>query len=309
MNKTTILKNIALILFGIVVVLLLINIIVTKYVEKDEQPKNRDVLSGNEIDKIFHTALSNYGFSANWVIKKKLLWENDVEMDAEELSNPKRTLVKFISDKKLKVAAELIYNDKIKREFGTVAFLVNDLPLKNEEVLSTFLNTPELFYVVLTPKDEAKKRLLQLSKANKRYALLLDDNITELNYKLSGSYSDDKIKKSIKEIVGTFYSAAFFIIDDRSDLFESEKYPLIKSELLKRGIVLVPKSRFEFLTSSKISAEDKFQDFMLTVNKSDEKILMVNAQDFLTITSIIPAYRKIGYKFIYPGDIIIKRNL
>jgi hypothetical protein len=158
--------------------------------------------------------------------------------------------------------------------------------------------------VVLTPKDEAKKRLLQLSKANKRYALLLDDNITELNYKLSDSYSDDKIKKSIKEIVGTFYSAAFFIIDDRSDLFESEKYPLIKSELLKRGIVLVPKSRFEFLTSSKISAEDKFQDFMLTVNKSDEKILMVNAQDFLTITSIIPAYRKIGYKFIYPGDIL-----
>jgi len=341
MNKTTILKNIALILFGIVVVLLLINIIVTKYVEKDEQPKNRDVLSGNEIDKIFHTALSNYGFSSNWVIKKKLkiisgdslystysvnvpkdvsihslllelknlLWENDVEMDAEELSNPKRTLVKFISDKKLKVAAELIYNDKIKREFGTVAFLVNDLPLQNEEVLSTFLNTPELFYVVLTPKDEAKKRLLQLSKANKRYALLLDDNITELNYKLSDSYSDDKIKKSIKEIVGTFYSAAFFIIDDRSDLFESEKYPLIKSELLKRGIVLVPKSRFEFLISSKISAEDKFQDFMLTVNKSDEKILMVNAQDFLTITSVIPAYRKIGYKFIYPGDIIIKRNL
>ena len=107
-------------------------------------------------------------------------------------------------------------------------------------MLNKVLNIPELFYTVLTPKDESKKRLSQLSKAGKRYALLLDDNITELNFKLSSSYSDDKIKKSIKEIVGTFYNAAFFIIDDRSDLFESKKYPLIQSELLKRGIKVDP---------------------------------------------------------------------
>ncbi len=340
MTKSSFYKNIALILFGTVVLLLIVNILVSKYVDKDEQPKHREVLSGIEIDKIFHTALANYGFSTNWIIKKKiksisgdslystynvnvpndvsihslllelknLFWEDDVEIDAEELANPKRTLVRLISDQKLKLAAELTNSDKIKREFGTIAFLVNDLPLQNEEVLKSFLITPELFYAVLTPRDEAKKRLSQIAKANKRYALLLDDNITELNFKLSSSYSDDKIKKSIREIVGTFYNAAFFIIDDRSDLFESEKYPLIKSELLKRGIVLVPKSRFEFLTSSKVNTGDKFQDFMLTVKKSDEKILMVNAQDFLIISSLIPAYRKIGYKFIYPGDIIIKRN-
>ena len=339
MTKSSFYKNIALILFGTVVLLLIVNILVSKYVDKDEQPKHREVLSGIEIDKIFHTALSNYGFSTNWIIKKKiksisgdslysaysvnvpndvsihslllelknLFWENEVEIDAEELSNSKKTLVKFLSDQKLKLAAEFSNSDKIKREFGTVAFLVNDLPLQNEEVLKSFLITPELFYAVLTPKDEAKKRLSQLTKANKRYAMLLDDSITGLNFKLSGSYSDDKIKKSIREIVGTFYSATFFIIDERSDLFESEKYPLIKSELLKRGIVLVPKSKFETLSSSKVNAEDKFQDFMLSVKKNDEKILVVSAQDFLIISSLIPAYRKIGYKFIYPGDIIIKR--
>jgi len=107
--------------------------------------------------------------------------------------------------------------------------------------------------------------------------------------------------------VGTFYNAAFFIIDDRSDLFESRKYPLIESELLKRGIALVPKSKFETLSSSKVKTEDKFQDFMLTVQKNDEKVLMVSAEEFLTLTTLIPSYRKIGYKFIYPGDIIIKR--
>lgn len=339
MTKSALPKNIALILFGVVVILLVVNIVITKYVTNDEQPKNREALSGIEIDKSFHTALKNYGFSDSWISKKKIknisgdslfaaysvkvpkdvsiqllilelknmFWENEVNLDAEEIVAGKKSLLQISSENKLKLAAEFYYDEKIIRQYGTVSFLVNDLPLKDEELLKTVLNIPELFYTVLTPKDESKKRLAQLSKLGKRYALLLDDNITELNFKFSDSYSDDKIKKSIKEIVGTFYNAAFFIIDDRSDLFELKKYPLIQSELLKRGITIVPSSKLETLASSKVNAEDKFQDFMLAVQKNDEKVLLVSANDYLTISTLIPSYRKIGYKFIYPGDIIIKR--
>ena len=339
MTKSSLPKNIALILFGVVVILLVANIVIIKYVTNDEQPKNRESLSGIEIDKSFHSALKNYGFSDSWISKKKIknisgdslfssysvkvpkdvpiqllilelkniFWDYQVNLEAEEITAGKKSLLWISSDDKLKLAAEFYYDEKIIRQFGTVSFLVSDLPLQDEEMLNKVLNIPELFYTVLTPKDESKKRLSQLSKAGKRYALLLDDNITELNFKLSSSYSDDKIKKSIKEIVGTFYNAVFFIIDDRSDLFESEKYPLIQSELLKRGIKLTQSSKLETLTSSKVNAEDKFQDFMLTVKKNDEKVLVVSANDYLTISGLIPSYRKIGYKFIYPGDIIIKR--
>ena len=338
MTKSSLPKNIALILFGVVVILLVANIVIIKYVTNDEQPKNREPLSGIEIDKSFHSALKNYGFSDSWISKKKIknisgdslfssysvkvpkdvsiqllllelnniLWEYEINLDAEEIAAGKKTLLQISSENKLKLAAEFYYDEKIIRQFGTVSFLVSDLPLQDEEMLNKVLNIPELFYTVLTPKDESKKRLSQLSKAGKRYALLLDDNITELNFKLSSSYSDDKIKKSIKEIVGTFYNAVFFIIDDRSDLFESEKYPLIQSELLKRGIKLTQSSKLETLTSLKVNAEDKFQDFMLTVKKNDEKVLVVSANDYLIISGLIPSYRKIGYKFIYPGDIIIK---
>ncbi|HEX9253223.1 MAG TPA: hypothetical protein VF870_13340 [Ignavibacteriaceae bacterium] len=339
MIKSSLLKNIALILFGIVVLLLITDLIITKYINKDEQPKNRKALSGIEIDRSFHSALKNYGFSDSWITKTKLknisgdslyasysvkvpkdvpiqllilelkniFWEDDVNLEAEEKVSGKKSLVQLSSENDLMLAAEFYYDENAVRQFGTVSFLVNDLPLQDEENLNSFLNVPELFYIVLSPREESKKRLSLLSKAGKRYALLLDDNITELNFKLSSSYSDDKIKKSIKEIVGTFYNAAFFIIDDKSDLFESKKYPLIESELLKRGITLVHSSKFETLKSSKINAADKFQDFMLTVQKNDEKVLMVSANDFLTISALIPSYRKIGYKFIYPGDIIIKR--
>jgi len=339
MTKSSLPKNIAMILFGVVVILLVANIVITKYVANDEQPKNREALSGIEIDKSFHSALKNYGFSDSWISKKKIknisgdslfaaysvkvpkdvsiqllilelkniFWENEVSLDAEEIAAGKKSLLQISSDNKLKLAAEFFYDEKVIRQYGTVSFLVNDLPLKDEEQLNTVLNIPELFYTVLTPKDESKKRLSQLSKSGKRYALLLDDNITELNFKFSDSYSDDKIKKSIKEIVGTFYKAVFFIIDDKSDLYGSNKYPLIESELLKRGITLVPSSKLGTLASSKVKSEDKFQDFMLTIQKNDEKVLMVSSNDYLTVSKLIPSYRKIGYKFIYPGDIIIKR--
>jgi hypothetical protein len=58
-------------LFGIVVILLVANIIITKYVTNDEQPKIGG-LSGIEIDKSFHSALKNYGFSDIWISKKKI---------------------------------------------------------------------------------------------------------------------------------------------------------------------------------------------------------------------------------------------
>lgn len=332
-------KNFALIMFGVVVVLLASNILITKFVNKDEQPKNREVLSGVEIDSVLHTAFKNFGFSENWISKKKLknisgdslfatysvkvpkdvpihllilelkniFWDYDVKIDVEEIVSAKKTLVQLESDKKLKLAAELFYDEKIIREYGTVSFLVNDLPLQNDELLNNFLKTPELFYCVLIPNSDSKKHLSALSKAGKRFALLLNDDITELDYKIAANYSDERLLRSIKEIVGTFYSAAFFIIDEKSDLFESSKFPFLENQLKKRGITIVTTAKLHTLNSNSINIEDKFQNFMLSVQKKDEKVLMVNADQFVTISTFIPSYRKIGYKFIYPGDIIIKR--
>jgi hypothetical protein len=339
MTQSSLSRNIALILFGIVVVLLVTNVVVTKYTNKGEQPKNREALSGIEIDKFFHSALKNFGFSDNWVSKKKIknvssdslfasysvkcpkdvpihllllelkntFWENDVTLDAIEIVSGKNTVLKISSENNLKLAVEFYYDENVIREFGTISFLVSDLPLKDDELLNNFLKIPELFYCVLIPNSDSKKHLSALSKAGKRFALMLNDDITELDFKLASNYSDDRLLRSIKEIVGTFYSAAFFIVDEKSDLYESKKYPYIQEQLNKRGIRIIYKSRLETLNSTSINVEDKFQKFMLAIQKKDEKVLLVKSDEFITISTLIPAYRKIGYKFIYPGDIIIKR--
>jgi hypothetical protein len=339
MSDNTVFKKIALILFGLVLLLLIANIVVKKISGKDEQPKNRESLSGIEIDKIFHTALNNYGLSKNWIIKKRiknisddslystyiikvpknlpipllilelqdLFWDDDVNLKAEEFTPAKKTIIKLSSQNHLKVAAEFSYDENLNREHGYAAFMVYDFPFDDENKKDELLKTPEPFYVVLPPSTSSKSQIDRINKSEKRYAILLDDNIDELVFKLDGKYSEDRLKRSIREIVGTFSNAVFFIIDDRSDLFESEKFRFIENEFRKRNIKIVHKSKLSSLDANSLNVDGKFQDFMLTVKKNDEKVLLVTADEFLSIAQLIPLYRKIGYKFIYPGDIIIKR--
>jgi hypothetical protein len=238
---------------------------------------------------------------------KRIFWENEVSIEAEEIVSTKRTILKLSSGKKLKLSAEFEYSENVIREYGTVSFLVTDLPLQDEEMLDEFLKTPESFYCVLIPNTESKKHLALLSKSNKRFAMMLNDDITELDYKLSSNYTEDRLSRSIREIVGTFYSAAFFIVDEKSDLYESKKFAFIEKQFKKRGIVLVTNGKMESIKASTFQLENDFHDFMSSLKKDDEKVLMVSAENYLTISTLIPSYRKIGYKFIYPGDIIIKR--
>lgn len=338
--NNSILKKITIGLLITVVVLILINIIVTKFVNKDEQPKNRESLTGIELDKKFKTSLKNFGFSDEWLMKKKLkkisgdslfatysikvpkdvpiqmlilemkiiFWEDEVEIDAEEIETNKKTLIRLSSPKILKLAAEFYYDEEIKREFGTVSFLVTDLPFDDDELFVDLLKTPEHYYSVFVPSANAKSKLGELQNAERRYVVMLNDEITELDYKLASTFSEDRILRSLKEIITVFSSAVFFVVDEQSDLYESKNYGYIQTQLNKRGIVLVPTNRFTELNSSGANAESKFQDFMLALNKQDEKILLVTTEEYLSLAKLIPAYRKIGYKFINPGEIILRKT-
>lgn len=338
MNNTP-LKKISLILFMVVLVLLIANIVIDKVTDKKEVPRNRETLSGSEIDILFHEALKNYGLSDKWIIKKKiknvsgdslfssylvkvpkdvpipllllelqdLLWEYEAETNSEEIKAGNNTIVKLYSEEYLKLAAEFSYDKNLKREYGTVSFLVNNLPADNETKLTELLNTAEPFYVVMLPSERDKKLLPLLGKSNKRYTLLINDEINELTYKLSEKYSESRLKSSIRSIVGAFHNAAFFIIDDKSDLFASNIYKLVSGEFTKRGIALSLKSQLAEFSSNNFNSEKSFEDFMLTVQKNEEKILLITADEFLSVIPLISSYRKIGYRFIYPGDLVVSR--
>lgn len=336
----SVLKKITISLLIAVILLILGNIIIDKYLMPDERPKNRETIPGTEIDNKFKTALKNYGFSSNWITKTKLrkkdndsvfaaysisvpkdvpvemlllelkeiFWDYNVDIAAEETETNKKISVQLLSGKNVMLRADFYYDEEIKREFGAVSFLVYNVPLEDDEVLVQLLNTPEHYSIVFVPSAAAKSKINIISNAEKRFAVLLNDDIMELDYKMASNFSEDRTLRSLREIVSTFSSAVFFIIDEKSDLYESRNFSFIRSQLTKRGIVLVPTNRFVELRSNGTDVESKFSNFMQSINKSDEKILMVTAEEFLNLTKLIPLYRKIGYKFINPGEIILRKT-
>lgn len=332
------LKNITTVLLIVVITLLFINIIINKLINTDEPPQNREEISGIMIDSLFRSALYNYGIQKDWIKKKNirkvsgdslyatyniivpkdvpihllqlevqdLLLDYNAEIKSEEKSKEKKVLLLINSDNQLKLAAEFSYNNEIRREYGAISFLVNDITPDDIEKYNELLRTPELFYAVLIPESKSKSLLNDLNKFERRFAILLDDNIIEFDYKLSPSISEERTLLSLKNIISSFYSAAFFIVDVNSDLFESKNYTLIKEALKKRNIKIVESDRFDWLKINSLNPESSFGDFIKRVSKVDEKVVLITAEDFLLISKLIPEYRKIGYRFIQPGELVLR---
>ena len=332
------LKNITTVLLIVVITLLFINIIINKLINTDEPPQNREEISGIMIDSLFRSALYNYGIQKDWIKKKNirklsgdslyatyniivpkdvpihllqlevqdLLLDYNAEIKSEEKSKEKKVLLLINSDSQLKLAAEFSYNNEIRREYGAISFLVNDITPDDIEKYNELLRTPELFYAVLIPESKSKSLLNDLNKFERRFAILLDDNIIEFDYKLSPSISEERTLLSLKNIISSFYSAAFFIVDVNSDLFESKNYTLIKEALKKRNIKIVESDRFDWLKINSLNPESSFGDFLKRVSKVDEKVVLITAEDFLLISKLIPEYRKIGYRFIQPGELVLR---
>lgn len=332
------LKNITTVLLIVVITLLFINIIINKLINTDEPPQNREEISGIMIDSLFRSALYNYGIQKDWIKKKNirkvsgdslyatyniivpkdvpihllqlevqdLLLDYNAEIKSEEKSKEKKVLLLINSDSQLKLAAEFSYNNEIRREYGAISFLVNDITPDDIEKYNELLRTPELFYAVLIPESKSKSLLNDLNEFERRFAILLDDNIIEFDYKLSPSISEERTLLSLKNIISSFYSAAFFIVDVNSDLFESKNYTLIKEALKKRNIKIVESDRFDWLKINSLNPESSFGDFLKRVSKVDEKVILITAEDFLLISKLIPEYRKIGYRFIQPGELVLR---
>ncbi|MDT3697641.1 MAG: hypothetical protein ROY99_14750 [Ignavibacterium sp.] len=331
------LKNISIVLLVVVIVLLFVNVFINKFIAKDELKQNRDEISGASVDSLFRSALYNYGIENSWIKKKKikqitgdslfasyniivpkdvpinllqlevseLLWDYNADIISEEKTKEKKVLLKIISEKYLKLAAELSYDDKIRREFGAVSFLVSDIKPDNLEQYSKLLRTPELFYAVLVPDSKSKSLLKDLKNFERRFAVILNDDITEFDYKLSSSIPENRTILSLKNIISAFNSAAFFIVDVNSDLFKSVNYKVIEAALKKRNIKIVKSSRFDILKINSLNPESSFGEYIKTLAKKEERVVIISAEDYLLITELIPGYRKIGYRFIQPGDLVL----
>lgn len=321
-DKTKIIR----LLFAIAIVVLLANIILDKLYPTTSV--ENIALNIEEIETRFRVATTNLGMNEEWMTKKKgsvdpvilqvkvprdlpvslILQEmnnvfnpGEVSFHSVEKTIGGKTTFNISSGDEIKLVAEFIYDNKIRRKTVRVGFLITGLS-ENEETDSLLLNYPESFASVLIPSKATYEFVKKTGKFNKEYIVYLNDGINDLDFKLSDKYSNLRLRNSIRSIVGAFSKAFFFLVDDKSDLYSSSIFPFVKEEIEKRKIRMVEYSVFkEIKSSAEKDLSAQFREEMEKLSGGEDALFIISASDFLSLRNEITEYRKRGYKFTNPS--------
>jgi hypothetical protein len=323
-------KKIINILFIAAVVILIINLLFGKIFTEENNPEPVNELTLVEVDSTFRLALANLGIQDEWIrdedknedpvyLSVQIPKDLHIVLILQEMNNvfdtsrvlfnsvEKKiggiTTLNIISGDETKLIAEINYSNKLKRNTVRVGFIIKGFGEESERD-SLLIEYPEQFAILLVPSKSAEEDSKKILMKGKEYIIYLNDAINELKFKLSDNYSITRLKNSIIEIVSAFPRAIFFMMDDKSTLFNYKVYTLLREELEKRKIKLIDEINFSYLSpSEENNLTEVFNDSLKTLERGEDKLFILSAGDFLSLNPEIMKYRKIGYKFINPSAI------
>lgn len=317
------------ILLIVTILLLGVNILIEKYFEHLKIISAKG-LPSELINKRFLTALTNYNIDSSWISEKDLSQAkkdslkyiysvkipadlppsllikeiinqfdtNEVNIFAADEKSESSIVLKIFSAGYLKLTTDIKNNNLIHRRADSLAFLITGIEELNPENFNNLLMMPEQFACVMSPSKHAVEISKMLIDEQKQTAVLLNDDITELEYKLNSSYSKNRIKNSLKSISGTFNKASFYVIDKNSDIYNSEHSEAINNWFSEKG--LIPLNKFTEIEFS--SAEKIFSQIKTESGKS--RLYRISAEDFLEMSPALASLRKLGYRIVYPSVLI-----
>jgi len=317
------------ILFGAALILLIPNLVLDIIDNKNNSISSKTELSSAEIDSLFRLSLHSFGLLDDWIkvsksskvdksykvkIPKDLsipvilveinsnFWESEVTISSVEKIFSGRTILEIKSKDEIKLRADFDYDKSIFRSAGTAAFILENFELSSFED-SLLLDIPEPYSPLLIPSTENLILCKFIIDKQKTFSLLLNDDIPELKYKLKDSYSQNRLKGSLRSIINDFSSATYFFIDDRSDLFNSSVFSYLKDELAKRKIKILKLSNLQKLDFSEINVLiSSFDTFMKNTREGESITFLISADNFIHLLPEIKSYRKVGYKIVHPSE-------
>jgi hypothetical protein len=324
-------RKIITVLFIAAILILFANLILS-IIWKESAPAadNKREIDPQAIENKFKESLLNLGLENKWIKegKKNSLSYNvsapadlpitvildeiftsfrnfNVNIKSQEQKINGKTLLKISKKNDFELTAEFYYNKTLTRNAGKIGVYVSGINNLSKDDLLKLLSIPETFEVLLIPSKSSTEIVKILAAHKKRYGILLNDDINDLDYKLSQKYSKGRLKSSIRSIIGKFYNAAIFIIDNKSNLFSSDVYPLLKEEFDKRKINLIREDFFSDLTNE--SSNNALMDFRSGVEKTkrgEKAEFVMTVEELQLLQPEIIKFRKVGYKFVPPSELI-----
>jgi hypothetical protein len=329
-------KRIVFILFFLAFILLILNALAPRLMKHTGTQSESVELSSDEIKQNVIAVIKEFGIRDEWIEERKIKSEGndslriflkiDVPKDIpiaiiiNDIKNSFRPgeisytsyeskvngfnhlLINSGGFEKLK--ADFVYNPGIQRTLCSIGFLISGFHSLDTALQDQLIKAPESFMAVLIPSADALERVKKLKSNNKDYAVLLSTDNNDLDYKLSPSYSPERLKISIRTILGNFPDAIAYFYNGKSDFTSSSKFSFIMKEFEKRGVRFGDINKFDLIDERGTPLDISFQ---LIVNEASENkavLICISAENYIKLKPLISKYRKIGYKFINPAAVL-----
>ena len=329
-------KELIIILFSFVISLLILDIVLTKIFKHSGNTTEKIELYSEEIKDKFLSGMHNFGIKDDWIDENKkdvkvgdslrfsfkvkvpkdlpiaiLLNEISNSFHPGEITSVSResknngTTNMFLSSGGFdKLKTEFVYDPEIRRTSRSFGFLVYGLTTLDPIPQDQVIKAPEIFSAVLIPSKESLEISKRLKTNEKNYAVLLDDNIKDLDYKLTSSYSTERLKLSIRSILGDFSNAIAYLYNNTSGFTAESKFAFISKEFEKRNVRFIEVNKFEVIGEGGTSLNDSFEHIMNRADENKTDLIYISADNYLKLKPLILKYRKVGYKFINPSQVL-----
>ena len=199
--------------------------------------------------------------------------------------------------------AEFDYAKNYNRNNGYFAFILNDVDPANASIID-LIESPAKINLLIRPETKNLQQLEFIRNNGQQFSVLIDDDISEQNYKLSATYSEQRVVTVIKTLVTDFQNAACFIIDDNSNFFNSSNNEILTRELSKRNIKLFRTSDFMNLINDE-TILDSFDNQLEALVSGGSIIFLVSEEAYKSLNSEIKKYTKKGYRVITSSLILL----
>jgi len=330
-------KRTVIILFAIAFLLLILNAISSRLFKSSGNKTETKEIYSDEINRKFLAGVQGFGIRDEWIKTQKpnkkhsdslkyyyavnvpadlpiplilddiknSFGKGEIDYSSKEIrskeSRSKGTTTLILKSGGFeKLKAEFVYSPAIQRTSGTVGFLVSGFSSLDTVSQYELINSPDNFLAVLIPSKDALEKIKRLKTRDKDYAILLSDNISDLDYKFSTKYSVERLKISLRSVIGDFPKAAAYLYDSKSSFASSSIFPLIKREFEKRKIKFLDINKFDLIDQQDTPLNSSFESIVNKTGNNKTEMIYVSDEDYYKLKPEILKYTKTGYKFINP---------
>jgi len=316
-------------MFALAVVLLIANLLVGSFnaefeiKSKTEFDKN---FKPSQVDSLFIISLKRYNIGQKWIHKESskknksksslFIYKIDVPKDLANILLIKE-IYKNFSKTKLKISSReikfggssileifnakdliLLAELKYKKDISHLAGYLNLFVIMPEDIgdenKNEILNSPKKFTVLFLPSVNNIDLANEVSGNEKDFALLINNDINELKYKIKNSFDVVRINQGVNTVLKSFPKTSFILFSSNFN----PNYKIRTAFKNKKMKFLYQKNLINFTKGYKTGFKKLFKSYVMNTGVNDTLNVILSADNFLKIENDLIEFGKLGYRFM-----------